>query len=158
VNHSAGDLPSRRSVASTKEPTSKISLLLVSEDENDRVLLSNALAGTRWNVLQARSCADADKILQTHVVPVIIRDQECCEMGCTHAVRCAQSGLYPIPLIVAANSPDCKLWEEVIDCGGLEVLSKPFDPVRVRKVVDFAWDHWRRGVIRRDWEHFDYPD
>jgi DNA-binding NtrC family response regulator len=139
-------------------PPTPIHVLLVSPSDSDCEQLRQTLSGTRWQVLHARSCADATALLAGNVVPVIIRDLECCDLGCVHSIRCLQVGVYPAPLIVVAPAPSFRLWEEVIDRGGFEVLSKPFDMTRVRRVLEFAHRHWLAGEIRRRWERFDYPE
>ena len=136
----------------------RLPVLLVSRNDLDREQLERALADTRWYVLHAHTCDEAAGILASRRVPVIVRDETCCINGCIHAIRCAATGPYPAPLIVAANAPDCRLWEDVIDCGGLEVLAKPFDPPTARKIIEFAYRHWLQGDFKRHWERFDYPE
>jgi DNA-binding NtrC family response regulator len=136
----------------------EVELLLVSPSESDSETLRQALAGTRWRLVHVKSCAGAAPLLASHVFPVIIRDQQCCELGCVHAIRCARAGPYAAPLIVAAQTPDCRVWEDVIDHGGFDVLCRPFEAAKVRRIVEFAYKHWCAGDIRRWWDRFDYPD
>ena len=137
---------------------SQVNVLLVSPSDSDRLVLSGLLAGTPWRVLHAHTCGEAAAILSSTIVPVIIRDHDCCQLGCEHAVRCSLAGPYPAPLVIAAESPDYRLWEDVIDGGGFEVIAKPFRAEAVTKVLEFAWKHWQAGVIRRSWDHFEFPD
>jgi DNA-binding NtrC family response regulator len=143
----------------SEEPAATLTpVLLVSPNDSDHELLSKALEGTRWRLLHAHSCIEAVPILAAERFPVIIRDLECCDLGCVHAIRCTQVGAYPAPLIVAAPAPDFRLWEDVIDRGGLEVLPKPFEPAKVLKILEFAHKHWLAGEFRRSWERFDFPE
>jgi DNA-binding NtrC family response regulator len=136
----------------------ELKVLFVSSRDADAEVLARALEGTRWRVIRARSCPEAVPLLAAHFFPVIIRDEQCCDLGCIHAIRCAQTGLYPAPLIVATPSPQFRVWEDVIDRGGFEVLARPFDAANVRKIVEFAYKHWCQGDIRRRWDRFDFPD
>ena len=43
-------------------------------------------------------------------------------------------------ILVSAESDD-HLWQDVIDCGGYDVLTKPFQPDRVMQLVQFAASH-----------------
>ena len=135
-----------------------VQVLLVSPDDADREALSQALEGTRWQVHHAHSCVEAIPMMESNRFPVIIRDHDCCDLGCVHAIRCRQVGSYPAPVIVAARASDFRLWEDVIDRGGLEILPKPFEPASVRKILEFAYKHWLAGDFRRRWERFDYPE
>jgi DNA-binding response OmpR family regulator len=44
----------------------------------------------------------------------------------------------PPSLIVVSRLADERLWAEVLNLGGYDVLSKPFDPAEVRRVVENA--------------------
>ena len=101
--------------ASTEKP---VAVLFVSPDDSDHESLAKVLEGTRWQVLHAHSCAEALPMLESKKIPVIIREHDCCDLGCVHAVRCRQVGSYPAPVLVAAKASDFHLWEDVIDRGG----------------------------------------
>jgi len=45
----------------------------------------------------------------------------------------------PMPLIVASRLADCKLWAEVLNLGGCDVLALPFDHDEVIRSVSLAW-------------------
>ncbi len=42
------------------------------------------------------------------------------------------------PLIVSSCLADDRLWVEVLDLGGYDLLMKPFTPVEVMRVVEMA--------------------
>lgn len=46
-------------------------------------------------------------------------------------------------LIVTSRLADERLWAEVLNEGGWDVLAKPFDATEVVRVVETAWQHWR---------------
>jgi DNA-binding response OmpR family regulator len=54
---------------------------------------------------------------------------------------------HPPPLIVTSRLADERLWAEVLNLGGYDVLMKPFDPVEVVRVVSLAWRH-----LKSNWE------
>jgi DNA-binding response OmpR family regulator len=45
----------------------------------------------------------------------------------------------PPLLIVAARTVDRRLWAEVLNLGGFDVIAKPFDAREVEHVVKSAW-------------------
>ncbi len=40
---------------------------------------------------------------------------------------------------------DERLWSEVLNLGGYDVLLKPFEPGEVLRVVNSAWTCWKLG-------------
>jgi len=45
-------------------------------------------------------------------------------------------------LIVTSRMADDRLWSEVLNRNGWDVLAKPFDPTEVIRSVKSAWQHW----------------
>ena len=133
--------------APTEEP---VLVLLVSPDDSDRESLAKALEGTRWQVLHAHSCAEALPMLESNRIPVIIREHDCCDLGCVHAVRCRQVGSYPAPVVVAAKASDFHLWEDVIDRGGSRSYQSHSRPPRYVKSsnspTSIGWPGISEGV------------
>jgi FixJ family two-component response regulator len=52
----------------------------------------------------------------------------------------------PPPVIVAAHHADDRLWMEVLNSGGYNVVAKPFEERDVFRVISMAWLHGRRRV------------
>jgi FixJ family two-component response regulator len=50
----------------------------------------------------------------------------------------------PPPLIVAAHHADDRLWMEVLNSGGYNLLGKPFQVQEVFRVISMAWLHGRK--------------
>jgi DNA-binding response OmpR family regulator len=49
----------------------------------------------------------------------------------------------PPLLIVASRTADEYLWAEALNLGAYDVLSKPYHPAEVIRVLSMAWLHWR---------------
>ena len=54
----------------------------------------------------------------------------------------------PPLLVVTSRLADERLWSEVLNLGGYNVLAKPLDMREVFHVVGLAWLFWKRR-----WEH-----
>jgi DNA-binding response OmpR family regulator len=48
----------------------------------------------------------------------------------------------PPMLIVASRTADEYLWAEALNLGAYDVLSKPYRPAEVVRVLSMAWLHW----------------
>jgi DNA-binding response OmpR family regulator len=48
-------------------------------------------------------------------------------------------------LIVTSERVDDRLWAEVLNLGGYDVLMKPLDSTEVGHVINLAWMNWQRA-------------
>jgi DNA-binding response OmpR family regulator len=131
-------------------PERVVTVLAVSDVEDDHGWLAETFHHSRWKMLSARTCREAFEVLQSSRVPVVV-----CECALPDGSwksllnRFAQSPEEPL-LVVTSRHADDRLWAEVLNLGGYDVLSKPFDRAEVVRVIGAAWLHWRqRGMAHR---------
>jgi FixJ family two-component response regulator len=55
----------------------------------------------------------------------------------------------PPPLIVVAPHADDRLWMDVLNCGGYNLLAIPLEEREVFRLVSMAWRHLRDRAQRR---------
>jgi DNA-binding NtrC family response regulator len=84
----------------------------------------------------------AKNLLQTDHIPIAI--SECDLRPGTWRELLEQTANMPhLPLlIVTSRLADERLWSEVLNEGGYDVLAKPFDHTEVIRVVESAWRQW----------------
>ena len=104
--------------------------------------------GTRWT-LASCDLRSATAKLQTSTIPIVLCGRE---SGAGNWKEVLSSiGTFPAPpvLIVASRTADERLWAEALNLGAYDVLSKPYYPAEVVRVLSMAWLHWtnRRGTI-----------
>jgi len=58
-----------------------------------------------------------------------------------------QSRVNPPNLIISSRLADERLWAEVLNLGGFDVLAQPFERSEVLRVVRMAWMAWSRGAV-----------
>lgn len=133
------------------QPGAMIDVLYISRHDTDSTALSKILRGTHWNLLRVRTCSEALATLDTVLVPVVMTDQEI-DCDWKQIVGKVIHSPHPAPIIVTSEKRDWKLWEEVIDRGGFEVLCKPFERATTVTMLDAALHHWETGKIRRTWD------
>lgn len=76
------------------------------------------------------------------MVPVVIADSGMAD-GCWKDLLCTLgSSQHPPRLVVASRLADAHLWAEVLNLGGYDVLSKPYDATEVNWAVDSALRNW----------------
>jgi DNA-binding response OmpR family regulator len=128
-------------------PERAVTVLAVSDSEADHDCLDEIFRHSKWRMLSARSCREAFEILESNRIPVVV-----CECALPDGSwksllnRFAQWPDEPL-LVVSSRQADDRLWAEVLNLGGYDVLAKPFDRAEVVRVIGAAWLHWRqRGV------------
>ena len=57
-------------------------------------------------------------------------------------LRDVQGRAYPPAVIVVARMADDRLWAEVLNLGGYDVLVRPFDPREVERIMSAACRYW----------------
>jgi DNA-binding response OmpR family regulator len=118
--------------------------LVVSPVEGEHHAVAVALIPEGWRVRSVTSCAAALRFLKTHETRIVIAE---CELpdGNWHTIL---SGLReiadPPKLIVTSRLADDRLWAEVLNLGGADVLAQPFCPSEVWRSVCLACRHWQQ--------------
>jgi len=118
-------------------------LLLISPEESDHRALQKIFAGTPWTLHYAYTWDEAQECLEETPVSVVI-----CNAGLPDGDwRGVQRGLASASraplLIVASRLADDRLWAEVLNFGGYDVLAKPFGPAEMK---------WTAGIAAWKWQ------
>lgn len=137
----------------SEEP--KWPVLLISPVESDQEVIEQALSGTHWRLLTARDCHEAFHALLNRSIPVVLCDRDLPGLPWRQALKFLSS-LRPACVILVSRVSDSYLWEEVIQRGGFDVLTKPYRRDDLVRTLDFALKHWRTGWSRRDWDRFQF--
>ena len=119
-----------------------VTVLLVSPFDEDRQALRrifNGIGPFDWDIRFTRTCQEAWMALRREQVDAVIAESdfpdgltwrelldEVVEMGALQ------------PVIVATRRADERLWAEVLNLGGYDLLTKPFDPEETVRVLAMA--------------------
>ena len=117
--------------------------VLVISSLGDFLLLDRMLGCPSFKLLGVRTCRDACDILLQSFVPVVISDRNLPDGCWKHVLGAAESSEHPPHLVVASQLADARLWAEVLNLGGYDVLAKPFDATEVNRAVESAVRNWR---------------
>lgn len=120
-----------------------VTILAVSPAQEDHLLLSHVFSHSNWRFDRARTCAEALEVLQRSGVAVVICAAELPDGTWKDLLARLAGSPVPPRLIVASRLADDSLWAEVLDRGGYDVLSMPFEPPEVIRVVSLAWRQWQ---------------
>jgi DNA-binding response OmpR family regulator len=121
-------------------------LLLVSPFAEDAVRLRGMLDQFAWSLVSAGTLREALALLRETPVAVVICERDLPD-GCWRDVLCALSPAEHAPrLIVVSRLADERLWAEVMNLGGFDVILKPFYEKEVAWVMQSAWGQWQGRV------------
>jgi FixJ family two-component response regulator len=86
--------------------------------------------------------------LRTRQIPIVLCDHDAYPEAWREIPRACK--LLPAPpcVIVTSRWASDRLWMELLNEGAFDLLSKPFDPADVMRIIHSAWVHWqnRHGV------------
>lgn len=120
-------------------PAGEIPVLICSPSEKIRTALSAILAAGGWIVHHATTHCETIALLEKHEIPVVIADGRWREILEFAAVLPGRPSV-----IVTVPFADEALWAEVLNLGGYDVLSQPFD---VNEVTRIASAGFRRSKV-----------
>ena len=117
-------------------------VLALLPDGGDQVSLNEIFRYFNWNLRFAVTIAEAKFLSEAPVVGVVICDTRLPDGRWQEMLSHLQHRPVEPPLIVASRLADERLWAEVLQLGGSDVLALPFAPQEVRRSVSIAWRHW----------------
>ena len=126
-----------------------ISILLVGPLDSCRSALRNMLTPPQWEIREAASYGEALGILDNRRIAVTICDTEIADGNWQVLLANLQNRANPPNLIVSSRLADERLWAEVLNLGGYDVLVQPFDRGEVLRVARMAWVAWRQKCQNR---------
>jgi DNA-binding response OmpR family regulator len=78
-------------------------------------------------------------------VPVLRCERDHAEGNWKDLLNTTASLPAPPNLIVFSGLADESVWAKVLNLGGFDVLTTPFEPEEVLRVAFSAWSRWERG-------------
>jgi DNA-binding NtrC family response regulator len=118
--------------------THNIKAMLVMAQER-RSTLVNALETCGFDVLPACDCNEARRMLETQpLVQVVVTDARLHDGDWRRVFEIVERGRRKIEVVVCSRLGDPKLWLDVLDQGGYDVLVEPFEHEEVRRIVEAA--------------------
>lgn len=135
--------PGRQLEADAKRGDSVVNVLAVSPNRDDLNALHEILNHSNWVLREARSCRQAIDELRKEPAGVIVCEHSLPD-GSWRDVQYAVSGMdSPPPVVVSSLHADDRMWAEVLNLGGYDVLPEPFDRNEVVRILSLAWLHWK---------------
>ncbi len=114
------------------------SLLLASADQRDHVRFRKLFLPGHWRVVSATSCSEAIQRLEGERTPILVCDASLDDGGWRDMLQ-QVAGMPEAPLVIVLSAQaDERLWSEVLNLGGYDLLSKPLADDEVLRVIGLA--------------------
>lgn len=137
-----------KNLSSPVEKAENITLLSVSADQDDHRSLRDVAQAEGWNVESVRSCSEALRITAQANPTVITCERELPDGSWRDLIHRLADLQNPPPVVVLSRHADERLWAEVLNLGGYDVLAKPLEHNEVTRVLSMAF-RYGRGQTER---------
>jgi DNA-binding NtrC family response regulator len=117
-------------------------ILFVGMVECDGLSLDKIFLDSIWQSHGVDNCQEALKFLDHHHVPVVVTETELSDGSWRQLLNGMASLSAPPNLIVSSRLADHRLWAEVLNLGGYDLLVTPFDAEEVLRVTLAARHNW----------------
>lgn len=133
-----------KAMPSHPEANAVVQALAVMKEGPDRAELEAVFQDAGWRLDFAASLGAAITSMERNPLPILLYDRELSGTDWRTAVS-DLSRLSPRPCVVLlTRSADHNLWEEVVRCGGFDLLRVPVDRMVVLRTIRAGWAIWRR--------------
>lgn len=124
-----------------------ISILSVSPCRDDHAAVRSALCGAPVMVATADSCQSALRRVSQGGISIVICEGELPDGTWRDFLACEGADGERALLIVTSRLADVRLWAEVLNLGGFDVIAKPFVSAELRRVLITACMRTRKGAL-----------
>lgn len=122
-----------------------VTVLAVSEHEDDHSALRNIFSHSKWRLRSAQTWSEARASLLVNAASVIVCDHRLPDATWRDVLDYIADLPDKPVLIVSSRTADDQLWGEVLNLGAYDLLLKPFDHQEVVRVISLAWLSWKNA-------------
>jgi DNA-binding NtrC family response regulator len=121
----------------------KIPLLIVTSRAEDVRELKDLLHESPWELTGISRLEDADAALRAAEVPILLFDRDSPNATWQATMKRFIKLRRSACVVLLSNVSDQYLWEEVVQHGGFDLLTRPFRKEQVLSTLVFAYAHCR---------------
>jgi DNA-binding NtrC family response regulator len=98
-----------------------------------------------WKLFTAHTCKEGMAQLDHEQIPIVICEARLADGSWKDLLSRLAPILEPPRVIVASNHADERLWSEVLNLGGFDLLATPFRQLEVGYAIGSAWVDCKYG-------------
>jgi DNA-binding response OmpR family regulator len=138
-------------IAGERFPARKVTTLFVSSLDSDHAALKNIFSRSNWNAYSAFTCKEAVALLDCESIPVVICDRDLPDGDWRLLLEKTGNMATPPRVIVSSREVNERLWADVLQMGGYDLLAMPWNAREVLRVIALAWRSWEFANRAADW-------
>ena len=120
-----------------------LQIVLASARPDDFSALSEILFGSRWELVAVANLEDAEKELHRITLPIVFCDQALAERSLKRAIHHLSRVRRRACVVMLADEFSRRLWAEVVNADGYDLLARPFERDQVVATLLAAYAHCR---------------
>lgn len=120
---------------------SALEVILANGNGDDRNNLENVLGGTPWVVVDAEPSEIENLVLES-ASPIVIFDGDRSDCWRT-TIRSLMKARRNVCVLVLSNDANALSRDEVVQYGGFDIITRPFDRKQVLPMLVFAYTYCR---------------
>jgi len=133
-----------------QDPVDAIQVLAILSSEGDRQSLGDVFVHSNWRLQFVGTLNELRESLKSTQLGVVITDSCLSDCGWKAVLETADRMEGQPSVIVSSRLADDRLWTEVLNLGGFDVLVMPFERAEVLRCVALAWHAWQdRSKLKR---------
>jgi DNA-binding NtrC family response regulator len=127
----------------------KIPILIVSPYADDYSSIRQILRNDCWQIEHARNLEEAATHLGQSAASVIICERDLPDGTWKDLLKRTQE-FQPAPsILVVSRQADERLWSDVLNLGGYDVMPKPFERRDAVRIISMAWRTCRAKIAKK---------
>src|ERR1051325_8544738 len=119
-------------------------VLLIGPDPEDAVSMREIVSTLGCQLESTSDRHEAELALQRDVFGVVIAERDLPDGDWRDVLSCLERYSYNALLIVVSRLADERLWAEVLNLNGFDVLAKPFALEEASRVIGHALNTWNQ--------------
>ena len=127
----------------------RATLVAVFGQDEDRLSLEPILRPFEWEVIWTRTCAEAVAAVRRTAAPIIVCDERFADGEWKELWNELRKNACPPEFILASRLADERLWAELLNLGGYNLLTKPFRPEEVIRTIHGAFTDWQLATTAK---------
>jgi DNA-binding NtrC family response regulator len=127
----------------------RATLVAVFGQGEDRLSLEPILSPWEWEVIWTRTCAETVTAVRRTAAPTIVCDEIFEDGEWKELWNELKKDPCPPEFILASRLADERLWAELLNLGGYDLLTKPFRPEQVIRAIHGALSEWQLARTAR---------
>lgn len=123
------------------------SVVVVSDDEENRASLRRIFGENGWYVRESRGITEFRRSLKPRWSGVVLTETSLPDGTWKDVLSLANSVCPDAQIVVTSRLADDYLWAEVLNRGAFDLLAQPLDRTEVIRVGTSAWMHSQRRQL-----------